>query len=108
MAAKATELKVTSTSRNLGEFHVERFNMFNDEDMLRYAALRTTANDASTGVRIEQIREYTRKSTTHEGEGETSSSTTVEEIFLLVHYWIRKPTTSKSNSNADSKEARHE
>jgi len=108
MAAKASEVKVGGSNRNLGEFKVDRFNMFDDEDMARYAQFRTDANDASAGISIEQIREYTRKTTTREGEGESSVATTVEEIFLIAHYWTRNPIENKGDSDEDVKEARRE
>ena len=108
MAAKVTDVKVAGTNRNLGEFKVQRFNMFDNDDMTEYATLRTDANDASRGINIEQIREYTRKTTTRDGEGPDCVVTTVEEIFLVVHYWIRKPIVDKGDSDEDAKEARRE
>lgn len=108
MAAKASEVKVASSNKNLGEFHVARFNMFDSDDLREYSDLRTSANDASRGINIEQIREYTRKSTIREGEGESSVVTTVEDIFLVVHYWTRKPIIDKGDSDADAKEARRD
>lgn len=108
MAAKASEVRVATPGKNLGEFKIERFNMFNDEDMLEYAQLRTDANDASRGINIEQIREYTRKTTTRDGEGPDCVVTTVEEVFLIVHYWTRKPIADKGDSDADTKEARRD
>lgn len=108
MAAKVTEVKVATSGKNLGEFVVKRYNMFDDEDMSEYAQLRTDANDASRGINIEQIREYTRKTTTREGDGPDCVVTTVEEIFLVVHYWTRKPIADKGDSDADAKEARRD
>jgi hypothetical protein len=106
MAAKVTEVKVATGNKALGEFVVERFNMFDGDDMEKYAELRTRANDASRGINIEQIREYTRKTTTREGEGPDCVVTTTEEIFLVVHYWTRKPIADKGDSDEDAKEAR--
>jgi len=106
MAAKASEVKVATSNRNLGDFKVSRYNMFDEDDMGEYATLRTEANDASCGINIEQIREYTRKTTVREGEGTETVVTTTEEIFLVVHYWIKKPITNKGDSDADVKEAR--
>jgi hypothetical protein len=108
MAAKASELKVAGGSKNLGDFCVDRFNMFDSEDMKEYARLRTDANDASKGIAIEQIREYSRKTTTREGEGPEAVVTSVEEIFLVVHYWKRKPILDKDDSDEDAKETRRE
>lgn len=106
MAAKATEVKVATGNKNLGEFFVERFNMFDSDDMQAYAKLRTNANDASRGINIEQIREYTRKTTTRDGEGPDCVVTTTEEIFLVVHYWSKKPIIEKGDSDEDAKESR--
>jgi hypothetical protein len=108
MAAKVSSVGVTGSNKNLGEFKIERFNMFSDDDMTEYAQLRTDANDASRGINIEQIREYTRKTTTREGDGPDCVVTTVEEIFLVVHYWNKKPIESKGDSDADVKEARRD
>jgi len=108
MAAKASEVKVSIGGKNLGEFVVGRYNMFDDEDMDKYATLRTNANDASRGIYIEQIREYTRKKTTRDGDGEEAMVTTTEEVFLVVHYWIKKPLLEKGDSDADVKEARRD
>ena len=108
MAAKVSDVRVAGSNKNLGEFKIQRFNMFDDEDMVEYATLRTDANDASRGINIEQIREYTRKTTTREGDGPDCVVTTVEEIFLVVHYWNRKPIADKGDSDADVKEARRD
>jgi hypothetical protein len=106
MAAKVTEVKVATGSKNLGEFVVEKFNMFDDDDMKKYGELRTNANDASRGINIEQVREYTRKTTTREGEGPDCVVTTTEEIFLVVHYWTKNPIANKGDSDEDAKESR--
>jgi len=108
MAAKASEVKVATTGKNLGEFIVGRYNMFDDEDMVKYAELRTNANDASQGIYIEQIREYTRKTTVRDGGGEDAMVTTTEEVFLVVHYWIKKPKLEKGDRDDDVKEARRD
>jgi len=108
MAAKASEVKIGSSGRNLGDFKVGTFNIFDKDDMKEYTALRTDANDVSRGISIEQIREYTRKSTSREGEGPDCIVTTTEEIFLVVHYWVRKPIADKGDSDADVKEARRD
>jgi len=108
MAAKVSDVKVATGGKNLGEFIVGRYNMFDDDDMGKYALLRTNANDASQGIYIEQIREYTRKTTVRDGNGEDATVTTTEEVFLVVHYWIKKPKLDKGDSNADVKEARRD
>lgn len=108
MAAKVSDVKVAGTSRNLGTFQIKNFNIFDVEDMVEYAELRTDANDASRGINIEQIREYTRKTTTREGEGADCVVTTTEEIFLVVHFWNKKPISNKGDSDEDVKEVRRD
>ena len=106
--AGATPLKVPFGSSNLGTFKAEKFNMFEPEGLEAYAELRNRANDASTGVTIEQIREYSRKTTTREGEGEGSVATTTEEIFLMVQYWEKSPKREKGDSDDEIKEAQQD
>lgn len=106
--AKVSEVKVEGSGRNLGEFRVEKFNLFEAEDMERYAELRTKANDASSGVKLEMVREYSRKTTTCEGTGEEQITTHTEEVFLVVHYWTKKPTRDKGDSDDEISEARRD
>ena len=103
--AGATPLKASFGSSNFGDFKCEKFNMFEPEGMESYAELRNRANDASKGVKIEMIREYTRKTTTTETEGSTSTSTTKEEIFLMVQYWEKAPKREKGDSDDEIKNA---
>lgn len=103
--AGATPLKASFGPNNLGTFKAEKFNIFDETEMEAYSELRNRANDASAGVKIEMMREYARKTTTHEGEGSTSVTTTTEEIFLFVQYWEKPPKRQKGASDEENKEA---
>jgi len=104
--AKATPVPFGGNSTDHGEFHSEKFNIFEEEDMVQYSALRTKANDASSGVVIEQIREYTRKTTEREGSGEDVSVITTEDIYLVVQYWKKKPKRKNGESDDEINKAK--
>ena len=106
MAGKATPLSATFGKKDLGTFHAEKFNLMEDEGLEAYAKLRNRANDASEGVTIEMMREYTRKSTTREGEGNKAIMTTTEDIFLLVNYWVKSSKRQKGETDAEIQEAK--
>jgi len=94
--AKVSEVKIGGGSAHLGTFHCKTFNLFEQESMDEYADLRTRANNAASGIKIEQIREYSRKTVIREG-GDDGIVTTTEDIFLVVHYWERKPKRTKGD-----------
>ena len=104
--AKVTQVKAPFGSRNLGTFHAEKFSMFEDDDLERYAALRNRANDAANGIKIEMMREYSRKTTVREGQGEDQIVTTSEEIILVVQYWENKPKRKQGDSDEELTEAK--
>lgn len=97
--AKVTALTVGGGHRSKGEFHVESYNIFEEEGRTKYAELRTRANDKTNGVEIETIREYARKTVTTEGEGDSHSTVTTEEIILVVHYW-EKPIAARPKGDS--------
>lgn len=101
MAGSATPLKASFGTKDLGTFHAKKFNMFEDDDLENFSELRNLANDASNGIKIEMMREYTRKETTHEGD----SSRTTEDIILVVHYWEKAQKRNKGDSDVEIKEA---
>jgi hypothetical protein len=103
--AGATPLKASFGPNDLGKFKAEKFNLFEEADLELYSALRNKANDASAGVKIEMMREYARKTTTHDGDGESAVTTTTEEIILLVQYWEKPPKRKKGASDEEHKEA---
>lgn len=106
MTAKAKELKFSQGNKNFGDFKVEKFNLFEPQEMTEYADLRTRANDASKGIHIENIREYTRKVVTSEGEGTDRVSTSTEDIYILVQYWEKPPKKETGDSDNDKQEAK--
>ncbi|MBW2691043.1 MAG: hypothetical protein JRE57_00235 [Deltaproteobacteria bacterium] len=105
MAAKATEVKFADSAKSMGEFRCKSFNMFEPEDMVTYGDLRTNANNASSGINIEQIREYTRKTVIREG-GPEGIVTTQEDVYLVVHYWEKPPKRTKGESDEDEQKQR--
>lgn len=106
--ARVTPLKVGTGGKPLGEFKIEQFNMFDTDDLQRYSELRNRANDNAAGIKIELMREYSRKTTVVETmEGGAVTSTTTEEIILLVHYWEKPPTRTRGeNRDEDQDEER--
>lgn len=106
--AKVSDLKVGPPGKDFGSFRVETFNLFESEDADRYAELRTRAQDASSGVRIEHIQQFSRKSSTAHGDGEDRVVTTTEELFIVVQYWERQLTRDKGDTDDDIKNARKE
>jgi hypothetical protein len=106
--AGATPIKASFGPNNLGTFKAQKFNLFEDNDLEAYSELRNRANDASAGVKIEMMREYARKTTTHDGDGASAVTTTTEEIFLLVQYWEKPPKREKGASDDELKEAKQD
>lgn len=106
--AKATPLRASFGNGTNGVFHSEKFNIFCDEDLKQYAQLRNRVNDTTNGIKIETMREYTRKTSVKEGSGEDQSLTTSEEVILVVHYWAKKPERILSDNNKDLVEAKRE
>lgn len=104
--AKVTPLKAGFGPKNHGHFRIEKFSMLEEDELDNYAALRNRANDASEGVKIEMMREYSRKTTTREGAGADQVSTTTEEIILVVHYWENPPKRTKGDSDEELTEAK--
>lgn len=104
--AKVSEIKV-GNPRTRGEFKVEKYNLFEEEERNAYAELRNQAEDRTNGITIETIREYSRKSVTAEGDGDSRVVTTTEEIILVVHYWAKPlAVRSKGESNDETGDAK--
>lgn len=97
--SKVTEVKFGSPSANLGVLRVEKFNLFEQDQLDDYADLRTRANDSSSGIRIEQIREYTKKIVTREGDGEAAIVTTTEDVYIVVQYWEKETKSEKEETD---------
>lgn len=108
--AKVSEVKWGFGSKDMGQFHVESFNLFEEEDADAYAALRTRAQDKSEGIHIEQIREYSRKTqeVREDQDAGSRTTTTTEEIVVVVHYWVKKPQKTKGDTDEDVQEARRD
>jgi hypothetical protein len=99
--AKVTPLRAGISGKDFGEFHIEKFSMFEEDELEDYAALRNKAADAANGIKVELMREYSRKSTTVQGSGESQVVTTTEEIILVVHYWQKPPARHKGDTDED-------
>ena len=99
--ATVTPLKAGISGKDLGEFKVEKFSMFDDDELVEYAALRNRAADRANGIKIELMREYSRKTTTVEGPVESQVVTTTEEIILVVHYWEKPVDRHKGDTDED-------
>jgi hypothetical protein len=106
--AKATPVNFGGVGgRNLGTFYCEEFNLFEQGDREAYAELRNRMNDLSEGIKVDMIKEYSRKKTiTETMEGGSNISTTTEEIILLVHYWAKTPSRTRGDSDEDDEEDR--
>jgi hypothetical protein len=103
---KATSVPFSGGNKNHGDFRIKKFNIFDTEEMEIYADLRTQANNASSGIVIEQIREYTKEFTEREGRGEDAIVTTTKDIYLVVHFWEKKPKRENGDSDDEVKEAK--
>ena len=99
--AKVTPLRAGNSGKDFGEFKIEKFSMFDTEELEQYAELRNRASDQSNGIKIELMREYSRKTTTVEGSGESQVVTTTEEIILVVHYWEKPAARKKGDTDED-------
>lgn len=108
MAAKATPLRVPLGSQNLGDFHAKKFSMFEEDDLEKYAEFRNRANDASNGIKIEMMREFSRKTTSVEGSGENQTTISSEEVILVVQYWEKAPERIKGDNDDEVTEAKKE
>lgn len=97
--AKATPVRVGFGTKDLGKFCIEKFNLFDDDQLLLLAEFRNRANERTNGIKIELMREYSRKTTTREGSGDDQVVTTTEEIYLVVHYWQKPPKRDKGDTN---------
>lgn len=101
--ARVSEVRWSPGKKDWGDFRVQRFNLFSDEGTEAYAELRTRASDSSNGIVIESIKEYSRKTVLRSRDEDTKegTTTTVEEIFMVVHYWEKTPTRTRGTSNDD-------
>lgn len=97
--SKVSEVKVPSTGRYLGEFRVGRFNLFDDEELRAYEALRTKGNDRASGVTIEHVQQFTRTVTETEATESGEATTRREDLYVLVQYWV-KPTLPMAKEHA--------
>lgn len=99
--AKVSQVPVPTPGKNFGVFKAEKFEIFDEEGLSAYSEFRNRAADPANGIRIENIREYSKKSVETSGE----TTTTTEEIILVVQYW-EKPVKSRrgdSDEEADAK-----
>lgn len=106
--AKVSDLKFGAPGTDRGSFHVETFNLFEQDDADNYAQLRTRANDASSGIQIEHIQQFARKTSTAQGDGEDRVVITTEEMHIVVQYWEKPIKRDKGDSEDDVKNARRE
>ena len=97
--AKVTKLKAGLGRVDRGTFKCVKFELFDETGADSYADLMTRANDASSGITIEHIREYSRKSTVREGSGQDQVVTTKEEIVLVVQYWQKDKKKKKGGTH---------
>ena len=105
--SRVSEVKWGIGKRELGDFKVKRFNLFKDEDADGYAHLRTLARDSSNGITIETIREYSRKTVIRSRDNDGDETvTTIEDVYLVVHYWEREPKRLAGESDDEYEEKR--
>lgn len=99
--ATVREVKFTEGKKDRGTFHAKTYNVFDQEQADDYAELRTRANDASSGISIERIEQFVRKTTVVEGDGAERSVTTTEDMYIMVQYWEKELTREEGDSDAD-------
>jgi hypothetical protein len=105
MSASVSELKFSNSSKEMGEFHSKAFNVFEEKDMEEYQRIRRSNNDRSTGVRIEHIQQFVKKTTvlTSSDDGDKVATTT-EDLFIFVQWWEKKPAQDKGATNEEDRE----
>lgn len=108
--AKATPVKLGGGGKPRGEFRIESFNLFNEEDQKRYAELRNREANRANGIEFEMVREYSRKSVLVEESSDDSPNsritTTTEEVILVIHYWEKPVVRSKGDSEDEVQESK--
>jgi len=99
--AKVSEVKVTGGTSDLGVFHAKLFNVFNPDELGEYEDLRGKARDASSGVKIDHIKELTRKRVVVDREGDNERTETTEDLYIMVQWWEKRVERDKGDSNAE-------
>lgn len=99
--AKVSDVRVAGGTAELGTFKVRMFNLFDDDDIVEYEQLRTRNNDRSTGVKIENIQQVSRKTVIASGAGEDMTTTTTEDIHMLVQWWEKNIVRDKGDSDEE-------
>lgn len=100
--ATVTPVPAGNPRANLGQFHVGVFNLLIDTERDEYEALRTKNQSKVEGVKIEKIREFTKRTEVIEGTGEGKMVTKTEDLYVIVEYWQR--TSIKTKESGDGKE----
>lgn len=99
--ATVTSVTAGNARANLGTFKVGVFNLLIEDDRAKYEELRTKGNSKVDGVKLEKIREFTKKTEVIEGSGLDRMVTKTEDLFVLVEYWQKE---TKTKENGDGKE----
>jgi len=101
MAGKASEFRVSTPGKNLGDHNCRTFDMEEEQDCKDYSDLRTKQNDPATGIKIERIREIVKTEEEFEidKENKTESRTKKDHFMLYVEWWEKKPTVPKGDAD---------
>lgn len=86
---------------NLGSFKAKMFNMFNDDHVVEYEDLRTKAQNPASGIAIDNIKEYVKKTSTSETEGDSTIKSVVEELYMFVQWWEKQVEPKRGDTNAE-------
>lgn len=100
------EVRVPGGTANQGDFKVRAFNLFDEDDAAAYAELRTRANDRSSGIKIEHLKEVARKETTITGSGEDQVTTVKEDLFMMVTWWEKPIAKDRGDDDDDDRAAK--
>lgn len=101
-----SEVKTSAPGEAKGKFCMGVFNIFKEEDRAEYEDIRTKNNDASSGVKIESIREFTYKSShTHKDDDGGQTTIVNEELHLVVQYWDNRPEKDQKGTPDEAQEA---
>lgn len=104
--AVVTPVKFGTPGHFRGTFHSKCFNLFKDDDVVEYNELRTRAANKSSGVEIESIQQFEKKTTITEADGPDRIVTVTDDLYLLVQWWEKEVQKDRGDTNEDGKAAR--
>jgi hypothetical protein len=100
MAGKATKVNLPSYGRNLGKFHIQRFNIINADDRMQYERIRTLGSQPGSGIVIDHMKDLNEVEEHRDVEGNVDR---IERWYIVVSWWENEDLTKKAESPPDTK-----